>query len=109
MKDFAGTMKEKVELWHRTPGRDALGGVEAGDGGDWTLAGLIWAAAEPAGYGLEAGDDGDRPQRWQVTLRPCTVNVGDRIMRPLQWLEVKDVLADPARPDRVTVTAEVVR
>lgn len=105
MNDFAGTMKEKVELWHRTPARDAL----AGEGGDWTLAGLIWAAAEPAGYGSEAGDDGDRPQRWEITLRPCEVRVGDRLMRPLQWLEVKDVLADPRRPDRVTVTAEVVR
>lgn len=105
MKDFAGTMKEKVELWQRTPARDAL----AGEGGDWTLLGLIWAAAEPVGLDAARDDDGDRPQRWQVTLRPCEVAVGDRIARPLQMLEVLDVLADPARPDRVTVTAEVVR
>lgn len=109
MKEFAGALRERVEWWRPTALRDALG--SAGDGGDdWTLAGMLWAAAEPIGHGPEvAGDSYAEAPRWRLTLRPCGIAVGDRIGRAGETLEVRAVTADPALPDRITVEGEVTR
>lgn len=106
MKEFAGRMRERVELMKRTPGRDALGAGEE----DWTVIDLVWASAVPVGNGPDyVADALDRPTRWRMELRPCPVEVGDRIARVRNTLEVREVVVDPAFPDRVVITGEVVR
>lgn len=106
MKDFAGSMRERVELLKRTAGRDALGEGEE----DWTLVGLVWGSAVPIGHGPDyRGGSLDRPTLWRMTLRPCPVAVGDRIARVTNTLEVREVTADPALPDRVVIVGEAIR
>ena len=99
MKDFAGSLRERVEILKRTAARDALGAP----GEDWTLADQVWASAVPIGRGAEDS------ARWRLTMRPCAVAVGDRIDRAGHMLEVRDVTADPAFPDRIAVVGDVVR
>lgn len=103
MKEFAGTMRERVEVLRRTAGQDALGEGEE----DWTVIDFVWASGEPIGRGAAYVADAAAGQpRWRMWLRPCDVRVGDRIERVSNSIEVQEVIADPAAPDRVTVTGE---
>ena len=104
--EFAGAMRERVTLLTPSAGRDALGGA----GEDWTVVDLVWATVEPAGRGpFFAGAARAALPLWKVTLRPCAVQVGDRIERTSGTVEVREVRIDPALPDRVVAIGEEVR
>lgn len=102
-KEFAGAMNERVTLLKPTAGRDALGDA----GGDWTMVDLVWARVVPAATGPDhAGDTRAGLPRWRMWMRPCAVAVGDRIERVNGVLDIVEVTADPAMPDRVTILGE---
>lgn len=100
---FAGTLRERVTWLRPTSGRDALGAGEQ----DWTVLDVIAAAVLPAGTsGAFAGDARSALPRWQVTVRPCGIGVGDRIDWAGAILDVQEVQADPRLPDRIVAIGE---
>ena len=104
--ELAGRMRERVTLLTPSAGRDALGGAEE----DWTLVDIVWAAVEPAGRGpFLSGDARAALPLWKLTLRPCAVQVGDRIERTSGTVEVREVRRDPALPDRIVAIGEEIR
>lgn len=90
-------------LQRRTAGQDALGAIED----DWTIIDVVWASVRPAGHGaLQEGATAAAMPLLRVTLRPCDVKVGDRIERIFDMVHVREVIVDPALPDRVVAIGE---
>jgi head-tail adaptor len=106
LNGFAGTLRERVVLQRRTATQDALGGQED----DWTVIDVVWASVRPAGHGpFHAGDAASAMPVLRVTLRPCDVRVGDRIERIHGFITAREVIVDPALPDRVVAIGELRR
>jgi head-tail adaptor len=102
--EFAGALTQRVVILRRSADRDDLGGADGG----WTAIAGAWAAIAP-GAPARWGE-GDRPAatpRWRAALRSGTdVAPGDRLQWRLLLLAVRTVEADPAAPDRLTLTLE---
>lgn len=102
--ELAGGLARRVTILRRSPDRDDLGGAD----GNWSVMASAWAALEPvAAAAWGAGDRPSASSRWRATLRAgIDVTAGDRLQWRLLLLAVPTVEADPATPDRITLTLE---
>lgn len=105
--EFAGGLTNRVELWQRVDDRNAGSGLEE----KWVLVDRLLARIEPEGAGLptEAMTLSAMP-RYRVTAR---VGPAFAIDSELRWkgrrMVIRQLLADPALPDRVLCRCEELR
>ncbi|MBU3078471.1 phage head completion protein [Sphingomonas quercus] len=102
--ELAGTMRERVTILRRAPGRDSLGGAA----GEWLEIGAAWAAIAPGeGGAVVAGNAVAAMPLWRATLRlPTPATVDDRLLWRGRRLTVRRMTADPRSPDRIEFLAE---
>lgn len=99
---FAGGLRHRVVLSRPSGAQDRLGAAQG-----WTEIGLAWAEVRPEGRGaLFVGEARSGLLLWRVTLRARDIAVGDRIEAVGRTMIVREVLDDPALPDRVVTIAE---
>lgn len=104
--EFAGTLRERVTIEERLPGRDALGGAN----GAYAFAGECWASLTPLVPGdLTRADALSFRARWRVTMRKRE-SLGARTR--LRWrgltLAVRGIGFDPREPAQLVLTCEEV-
>jgi head-tail adaptor len=104
VSEFAGSLRERIELWTRTPVRLATGASSD----DMNLTGSCLAAITSEGVGAanEAMSVSAMP-RFRVTIRS---QAGVMIDQQVRWrgkrLIVRQIVEDPALPDRMVLRCE---
>jgi head-tail adaptor len=104
MSELAGKLRERVTVASPSEARGPAG--EAGV--DFMEGDPVWASVEPVREAPTVGAERrtQRP-RYRVTLRgEIGVKPGDRLVWRGETLSVLAVTRDPARPERMTATAE---
>ena len=105
--EFAGTLRERVEIYNRGASRDVFGGAT----GDWESSGATWAAIAPlpSANPVSAETLSAMP-RWQVTMRwRADVGVATRLSWRGEQLAVRSVTTDPRDPARMELICEELR
>ena len=105
--ELAGALDQRVTILKRAGDRDDLGGAS----GPWEERATVWAAIAPMRDGpWGAGDRSSAAARWRAVLRAgAAVAVGDRLRWRGAMFAVREAPADPATPDRISLTLEEVR
>ena len=107
MTGFAGTLRERVVIETRGPGRDGLAGAT----GKYHYAGEAWAAMMPlVPADLTQGAAISTMPRWQVIMRKREGIVPRvRLTWRGKYLAVRSVVSDPREPAQMVLTCEEIR
>lgn len=101
--EFAGRLKQRVEVLRRETGQDAIGAPST----SWMSLGHGWAEVAQLRPGpAVAGAVRAALPRWRVTLRSRDLSVGDRLVWQGRRLGVVEVERDPLLPGRMTAMTE---
>lgn len=104
MKEFAGSLNQRIELWERSPER-----LETGSSSEemrLVLSCRAAIAAEGAGAAAEAMSVSAMP-RFRVTIRrQSNFTVDQQVRWRDRKLLVRQVLDDPLLPDRLLLRCE---
>jgi head-tail adaptor len=105
--EFAGNLRERVDIETRLGDRDSL----AGASGKYRYDGQAWVAVSPLMPGdVTRADALSALPRWQVTMRKREgVGLSTRLAWRGKYLAVRAVLSDPAAPAQMRLTCEEVR
>jgi head-tail adaptor len=108
MREFAGTLRERIRIERQAEARTAMG---LADGGWEPLFGCMAAIAPEGAWGAEAeGGALSAMARFRVTIRARGgVAVGQRVVWGQRRLLVRQVAEDPRTPDRIAMRCEEVR
>lgn len=107
MSEFAGLLRTRVEIWQRTGTRLPSGlALE-----EWELVDRCLAKIEAEGVGpTEEGMSLSAQPRFRVLIRAQDkVSIDQRIHWQGRKLTVRQVIGDPAKPDRMTLRCEELR
>lgn len=100
--ELAGRLVERVTVSRRSDARDAMGSEAA-----WVLAGSGWAEVRPEKRGPAfVGEALSALPLWRVTMRAGGLQIGDRIGWGARSLIVRELIEDPALPDRIVGIGE---
>jgi head-tail adaptor len=107
MKEFAGTLRERILIERPATSRTVMGLQEAG----WEQVCKALASVEPDGAGAEAEAQAlSAMPRFRVTIRPRDgVAVGQRVSWRGTQMLVRQMLSNPLEPDRLMLRCEQVR
>lgn len=107
MREFAGLLRERVEIWQRLPARLPSGVATE----DWQFVGACLARIEAEGVGAASEAMAvSAMQRFRITIRSRTdVALEQRILWKNRRLIVRQIADDPATPDRQTLRCEELR
>lgn len=105
--EFAGNLRERVDIETRLCDRDSL----AGASGKYRYDGQAWVAVSPLMPGdLTRADALSALPRWQVIMRKREgVGLSTRLTWRGKYLAVRAVLSDPVTPAQMRLTCEEVR
>jgi SPP1 family predicted phage head-tail adaptor len=104
VSEFAGTLNQRIEIWRPSEDRYASGGSTD----DFTPILRCWAsiAAEGSGALTEAMSVSAMP-RFRVTIRMQTeVSVDQQVRWKERRLIIRQLVDDPASPDRLILRCE---
>lgn len=106
-REFAGTLRERVQFEALTGERNALATQLA----SWEVVARCLAAVAPDGAGAEAEAQAlSAMARFKVTIRARDgVAVGQRIRWRSRLLAIRQRIDDPALPDRIMLRCEEIR
>lgn len=107
MSEFAGLLKTRIEIWQRTGARTASGSSAE----EWEPVTRCLARidAEGAGPSSEAMALTALP-RFRVTIRSQErLAIDQRVHWGSRKLSVRQIIADPGTPDRMTLRCEELR
>lgn len=107
MSEFAGALRERVEIEQRIGARDSL----AGGTGRYRYDGCAWTSVTPLmPAGLVVGDSLSGLPRWRVTMRKREgIGPGTRLIWRKKFLAVRGVESDPREPAQMVLSCEEVR
>ncbi len=102
--EFSGTLRERVTIERRAPGRDSLGGRA----GNWLYDGAAWVGVSPLiPPNLNAAESLSAMPKWQVVMRKREGIVpGSRLVWRGRFLQVRSVVSDPREPAQMILTTE---
>ncbi len=105
--EFAGSLRERIQIEQRIAGRDSTGGRHR----DWAYDGAAWAAVTPViPADLAAADSHSAMPRWQVVMRKREgIGPGTRFVWRGRFLHVRSGISDPREPSRMVLTTEELR
>lgn len=105
--EFAGTLRERINIETREATRDALAGASGG----YAFAGQAWAAVMPIVPGdLVQGNALSAANRWHVTMRKReSVDLRARLVWRGRLLAVRSIVTDPREPAQMVLTCEEMR
>jgi head-tail adaptor len=107
MSEFAGALRERVDIEQRGGNRDTLAGAT----GFYEYDGCTWASVVPiTAAGLVAADSMSAMPRWRVVIRKREgIGPGTRLVWRKKFLAVRGVEIDPRVPAQLVLTCEEIR
>lgn len=107
MSEFAGSLRTRVEVWQRLETRTPSG-LEVDE---WDLVCRCLASIEADGFGpVEEGMTLSSLPRFRVAMRSRDdVRIDQRVHWNQRRLAVRQIVSDPAKPDRMVLRCEELR
>lgn len=107
MSEFAGLLRSRIEIWERSGERLPTGVTTD----SWTLVAKCLARIEPEGVGATAeGMALSAMPRFRLLLRAREdLRIDQRIHWQERKLHIRQIVADPSLPDRLSLRCEEIR